>query len=59
MTDLLGNWRRTHYSRELDDSMDGESVILMGWVHEIRDLGGIIFVLLRDRNGITQIHSPQ
>lgn len=58
MTDLLGNWRRTHYSRELDDSMDGESVLIMGWVHEIRDLGGIIFVLLRDRDGITQITAP-
>jgi aspartyl-tRNA synthetase len=58
MTDSLGNWRRTHYSRELDDTMDGESVTLMGWVHEIRDLGGIIFVLLRDRDGITQITAP-
>jgi nondiscriminating aspartyl-tRNA synthetase len=58
MTESLGEWRRTHYSRELDDNMDGESVTLMGWVHEIRDLGGIIFVLLRDRNGITQITAP-
>lgn len=58
MTDSLGNWRRTHYSRELDEKMNGESVTLMGWVHEIRDLGGIIFVLLRDRNGITQITAP-
>jgi aspartyl-tRNA synthetase len=58
MTDSLGNWRRTHYSQELDDDMDGELVTLMGWVHEIRDLGGIIFVLLRDRNGITQITAP-
>ena len=58
MTDSLGNWKRTHYSQELDEEMDTESVTLMGWVHEIRDLGGIIFVLLRDRNGITQITAP-
>ena len=30
----------------------------MGWIHEIRDLGGIIFVLLRDRDGILQITAP-
>jgi len=58
LTDSLGSWKRTHYSQELDEEMDTESVTLMGWVHEIRDLGGIIFVLLRDRNGITQITAP-
>jgi len=58
LTDSLGDWKRTHYSQELDEDMDGETVTLMGWVHEIRDLGGIIFVLLRDRNGITQITAP-
>lgn len=58
MTDSLGNWRRTHYSKELDDTIEGESVTLMGWVHEIRDLGGIIFVLLRDRDGLIQITAP-
>lgn len=58
MSDSLGNWKRTHYSQELDEEMEAESVTLMGWVHEIRDLGGIIFVLLRDRNGITQITAP-
>jgi aspartyl-tRNA synthetase len=58
LTDSLGSWKRTHYSQELDEDMDTESVTLMGWVHEIRDLGGIIFVLLRDRNGITQITAP-
>ena len=29
-----------------------------GWVHEIRDLGGIVFVLIRDKNGITQLTAP-
>jgi nondiscriminating aspartyl-tRNA synthetase len=59
LTDSLEkNWRRTHYSRELEQSMDGEPVTIMGWIHEIRDLGGIIFLLLRDRDGITQVTAP-
>jgi nondiscriminating aspartyl-tRNA synthetase len=58
LTDPLLNWRRTHYSRELEPSMDGEPIIIMGWIHEIRDLGGIIFLLLRDRNGIIQVTAP-
>ena len=36
----------------------GSSLRSMGWVHEIRDLGGIIFVLLRDRDGLIQITAP-
>lgn len=58
MTYSLGNWRRTHYSKNVDSELEGETITLMGWVHEIRDLGGIIFVLLRDRDGIIQITAP-
>ena len=58
MTDSLENWRRTHYSDKVKKELKGEEIILMGWVHEIRDLGGIIFVLLRDRDGIMQITAP-
>jgi len=58
LTYSLGDWRRTHYSKSVDSNLKGETVILMGWVHEIRDLGGIIFVLLRDRDGIIQITAP-
>ncbi|AEG17928.1 aspartate--tRNA(Asn) ligase [Methanobacterium paludis] len=58
MTDSLENWRRTHYSDKVKKELKGEDIILMGWVHEIRDLGGIIFVLLRDRDGIMQITAP-
>ncbi|HMK54477.1 MAG TPA: aspartate--tRNA(Asn) ligase [Methanobacteriaceae archaeon] len=58
MIDSLGDWRRTHYSREVNPTMNSEKVTLMGWIHEIRDLGGIIFLLLRDRDGITQITAP-
>ncbi|MDP3065890.1 MAG: aspartate--tRNA(Asn) ligase [Methanobacteriaceae archaeon] len=58
MTDSLKDWRRTHYSREVKPEMNSPKVTLMGWIHEIRDLGGIIFLLLRDRDGITQITAP-
>jgi len=58
LTDSLGDWRRTHYSKRMDPEMSGEQITVMGWIHEIRDLGGIIFVLLRDRDGIIQITAP-
>ena len=58
MTDSLENCRRTHYSKEVKPDMKEEEVVLMGWIHEMRDLGGIIFVLLRDRDGVTQITAP-
>ena len=47
---LLGDLRRTHYSKDVNPDISGEEVLIMGWVHEIRDLGGIIFVIIRDRS---------
>jgi len=47
--------RRTHHCWELDASDVGKEVVLMGWVHRRRDHGGVIFVDLRDREGITQV----
>ncbi len=58
MTDSLENFRRTHYSKEVKPEMKDQEVVLMGWIHEMRDLGGIIFVLLRDRDGVTQVTAP-
>ena len=58
MTRLSDEWRRTHYTKEVDDSITGDEVTVMGWVHEIRDLGGIIFVLIRDRKGLIQLTAP-
>ena len=55
---LLGDLRRTHYSSDISPEISGEEVLLMGWVHEIRDLGGIIFVIIRDRDGLIQVTAP-
>ena len=53
--DFLGNLRRTHTCGELRPADAGRHAILMGWVYRRRDLGGVIFIHLRDRDGVTQI----
>ena len=53
MVEELNDLRRTKRTSEITDK-DTEAV-LMGWVHEIRDLGGVKFFLLRDREGMLQI----
>ncbi len=57
--DEMGCWRRTHYSREIKPELDGKEVILMGWVRDIRDLGGIRFIILQDKEGKVQITVPR
>ena len=51
----LGDWQRSHSCGQLTINNDGEDVCLMGWVQYRRDHGGLIFVDLRDRDGLTQI----
>ena len=53
--DFLGNLRRTHNCGELRASDAGKKALLMGWVHRRRDLGGVVFIHLRDREGVTQL----
>lgn len=55
MSDTLGEMRRTHNCCELGADDVGKEVVLMGWVQRRRDHGGVIFVDLRDRKGITQV----
>ena len=49
------NSTRTHYVGQLSPEMKEEEVVLCGWMHEHRDLGGIQFLLLRDHTGIAQL----
>jgi aspartyl-tRNA synthetase len=53
--DSIGDWRRTHFSADVKPEIDGQEVTLFGWVQEIRDLGGIRFIILQDREGTIQV----
>lgn len=55
MLDNLSNLMRTHYCGELSALNVGETVTVMGWVNKRRDLGGLIFIDLRDVKGLLQV----
>jgi aspartyl-tRNA synthetase len=46
---------RSHYCGQVDQSLIGETVAVTGWVHRRRDHGGVIFIDLRDREGLLQV----
>ena len=51
----LGNWRRTHYSNELDPSLEESDVTVMGWISSVRGHGNISFATIIDKMGEIQI----
>ncbi len=55
MLDALGDWKRTHNLGQLRGTDVGQEVVLMGWVQTYRDHGGVIFIDLRDKHGISQV----
>ena len=55
MVDFLGDLKRTDYCGDLRPTDVGREVVLMGWVQRRRDHGGVIFIDLRDREGIVQV----
>jgi aspartyl-tRNA synthetase len=51
----IGDWRRSHTCGALTKTDASSTATLMGWVHRVRDHGGVLFVDLRDRYGLTQV----
>jgi aspartyl-tRNA synthetase len=55
VAEQLGDLTRTHTCGALRAADVGSDVVLLGWVHRVRDLGGLLFVDVRDRGGVTQV----
>jgi nondiscriminating aspartyl-tRNA synthetase len=57
--DFIGDWTRTHNINKVSPDLDTQEVILFGWVQEVRDLGGIRFIIMQDSTGTVQITIPK
>jgi aspartyl-tRNA synthetase len=55
VAEQLGDLTRTHTCGGLRPDDVGAEVVLLGWVHRVRDLGGLLFIDIRDRGGVTQV----
>jgi aspartyl-tRNA synthetase len=58
MVDTLGSLSRTHTCGALRPADVGREATLLGWIHRVRDLGGLLFLDVRDRHGLTQVMVP-
>jgi nondiscriminating aspartyl-tRNA synthetase len=57
--DSIGDWVRSDYTSQVSPDLDGKEVTLFGWVQEVRDLGGLRFIILQDREGTVQVTIPK
>ncbi|MCL2702247.1 MAG: aspartate--tRNA ligase [Defluviitaleaceae bacterium] len=55
MGETITGLKRTHMCAELNENMNGQTVTVMGWAHNTRKLGQLIFIALRDRTGLLQL----
>jgi aspartyl-tRNA synthetase len=55
VAEQLGDLTRTHTCGALRPSDVGADAVLLGWVHRVRDLGGLLFIDVRDRDGVAQV----
>ncbi|NLE68816.1 MAG: hypothetical protein GX611_01365, partial [Clostridiales bacterium] len=55
MAELMGDWKRNKRCAEVSEQDIGKELTLMGWVARVRNMGGILFVWLRDRSGLIQL----
>jgi aspartyl-tRNA synthetase len=53
--DPMGSLRRSHAAAEIDAGLVGQEVVIAGWVQRRRDHGGVVFIDLRDREGLVQV----
>jgi aspartyl-tRNA synthetase len=60
---FVSELKRTHYCGDLTSAQAGQKVVLMGWVHTRRDHGSLVFIDMRDRQGLVQVvldpHKPE
>jgi aspartyl-tRNA synthetase len=51
----MSNWKRTIYCGDLRAGHDGDTVTLVGWAQKVRDIGNLLFIDMRDRQGLVQV----